>query len=229
MSHWEQNLKVAGLPDVAAAFHSVKTEDMQRLQHSGLPQFPSITLPYAEFHKQNLVLMKFISQNQGVCVRALPKPEGLQQGFTRGYQYGKIGFEECERFLKEKIQEPFDLWDVGLTEWEPNANGFVIISGSKSIRGEIGINLETLSHGQEIPLAIFEIDRRMTGHLANKTSWPLVRDPAAAAVLWRAYRCITFPGGNFQPYCRRGYFEGITTQKGAIKFMDFKTNEAYLD
>ncbi len=207
---------------------SDKDSDMARLSASELPHFEELRLPYSDFLKENNRLMQFLNRHERVTIRALPTPEGRKKGFTRKYEKNwPSAFEECMQFLKPVIKENGEYFTVGLTAYEPNDYGFILISGEKYIRGEIGKSLEDLSHGDETPIVSFVLDRGKTGHLEDKIIWLKREDDSAAKVLLRTLNCIKAPFDNFNPIFLEGYFEGVVTKTG-IKFLDYKINPAYL-
>ena len=230
MSHWEVAMRKAGFVDRADGLHSEKLKDMLRLRESGLPQFAFLDIPYTDFLRDSSLVGDFIRRYGGICVRALPNNEGAKRGFTRAYKMGYLSLEECSRFLHDKIVNNRELWDISLTEWAPNKAGFVIISGERHVLGEIGRSLEDLSHGKEEPLARFTIDCSLVGHVIDKTIWEAKGRHKShyQKLLWNAFQYICIPGGNFDPYCLRGYFEGAVIQDGRVKFLDYKVNEIYL-
>jgi hypothetical protein len=229
MSDWIVSLRQAGQPAIAKRLSTNKIEDLEKLRKSGLPQFRWFDTSYQQFNGNNLGLLRFFAEHQGVCVRALPNTEGLQRDFTRKYKFGFLSFEDCLKFLRANIQEPADLWEVSLSEWEPHEYGFILQSGARFVRGEIGLQLDDLSHGKEVPLASFEFDRAGLGYISDKTKWLTCRNLDAKCSLWRAFSYIRAPWDNFDPICLGGYFEGvITKRRGEIKFIDYKTNLAYL-
>ncbi|OGJ20410.1 hypothetical protein A3K73_00155 [Candidatus Pacearchaeota archaeon RBG_13_36_9] len=207
-------------------FDSDKKEDMLRLKKYELPQFHYLELPYSEFSEDNPKLKDFFSRYKGVCIRAIPNQGGKIKGFTRKYKMGRLSYKKCRKFLDGVIRENVKDYDIVMNDWEPNIYGFVLISGPRHVFGEIGKNLETLSHGDETPLATFDIDRRKIGHLENKITWLNKEDEEAAKYLLKALNHIKAPWDNFDPVFLRGYFEGVVTKTG-IKFLDYKTNQAY--
>jgi hypothetical protein len=205
-----------------------KREDMERLRNSGLPQFDSFDLPYSEFTKDNKELMMFIRKNERVTIRALPKESGKAKGFTREYEIGwPCSYDSCRGFLNEVIAGNVDDYDVGMTSWEYNHYGFVLISSPKFVFGELGKRLDNLSHGLEVPLASFVVDRSGVGHLEDKTRWIKARNKKSASKLLEALKHIKEPSDNFNPSFLEGYFEGVITKSG-VKFLDYKVNQAYL-
>lgn len=211
-------------------FHTEKKEDLQRLEEArdALPQFHSITLPYSEFKRSNERLMEFISKYKGFCVRALPNERGKERGFARRNKRGYLSFEECKKFLSEIIQKNKEDYDVGISDWEPSKFGFILISGTRNIYGEIGNDLEALSHGTEEVLASFAIDKAKIGHLENKTTWGIEKNKEAKKYLLKALSYIKAPFDNFNPIFLPGYFEGTILESGDVRFLDYKINKAYL-
>ncbi len=205
-----------------------KREDMARLRNSTLPQFDSFDLPYSEFNKNNRELIKFLRKNEKVTIRALPNERGKVKGFTRKYEIGHpSSFESCMEFLKGVVKEDVDDYDVGMTNWEYNHYGFVLISTPRFVFGELGRRLDNLSHGLEIPLASFVIDKAKVGHLEDKTYWMQARNRKAVSLLLNAQKFIREPFDKFNPLFLEGYFEGVITKSGP-RFLDYKVNPSYL-
>ena len=210
------------------ALDTKKREDMARLRNCRLPQFDSFDLPYSEFSKDNEELMEFIKKNRRVTIRALPNESGKAKGFTRQYRIGwPCNYHSCKGFLNEIISWNVNDYDVGMTAWEHNHYGFVLISAPRFVFGELGKKLVDLSHGLEIPLASFVVDRSRVGHLEDKTRWIGARSRKSASQLLEALKYIKEPSDNFNPSFIEGYFEGVVTKSG-VKFLDYKVNPAYL-
>lgn len=226
MSDISKLAKEKGIASIADKV-TLKQEKMRILMQSGLPQYDCRILPYSEFNSSNSELMQFfeahLAQGEGFCVRALPTEEGIKTGFTRKFKYGFLTFQDCTEFLKEKVKD-ISLYDVGLTSWVPSDYGMVIIAGMEAgrcILGEIGKKVDDLTAGRETPLAGFTIDRRVVGHLEDKTNWHICNEEAARDFLWGALRENVCLGDSFNPFVRYGYFEAVVTKEHKTKFIDY--------
>jgi hypothetical protein len=209
------------------SFEINKRQDMSRLRNSELPQLDSFDIPYTEFRKDNEALKKFLKRHRRITIRALPNGKGRQKGFTRKYEKDwSSSFRSCMKFLKAIVKGNVEDYDVGITAWEPNDYGFILISGERYIRAEIAQDVEKLSHGAETPLSSLVLDRAKVGHLEDKITW-LIREEESAKVLLKAIQAIKAPFDSFDPIFLEGYFEGVVT-KTKTYFLDYKTNPAYL-
>ena len=221
-------VRARGTPASLEEFESDKDSDMARLSASELPHFEEFRLPYHDFIRENNRLMQFLSKHERVTIRALPTPEGRKKGFTRKYEKNwPSAFEKCMQFLEPVVKGNEEYFTVGLTAYEPNEYGFVLIPGERYIRAEIAHDVEKLSHGEEDPLVSLVIDKAKIGHLEDKITWLKKEDPEAAKALLEALNCIQAPFDSFDPIFLEGYFEGVITKTG-IKFIDYKTNQSYL-
>jgi len=208
-------------------FKTSKKQDMSRLRSLELPQFDSFDVPYTEFRKDSKTLMKFLKKHRRITIRALPTPSGDKKGFTREYENNwPSSFRSCMQFLGKIIKGNIKDYDVGISAWEPNDYGFILISGERYIRAEIARNVENLSHGEESPISSFVLDRAKVGHLEDKIIW-LIKEGESATILLKALRAIKAPFDSFNSIFLEGYFEGVVTKTG-IRFLDYKSNPAYL-
>jgi len=225
MSNWETALRRDGEGELADKVHTEKSEDMIRLQQSGLPQFDYLEIPYADFTENNRQLIEFISkyiqQGKGFCIRALPTEEGRKRELTREPTKGYLNYESMENFLEKVIRGDENLWTIGLSDWEPNEYGGIIVIKNFSARGEITRELDRLTAGKENPLAGFKFDGEF-----GRAKWYIEKEESAKEELWRAFQIV----GENPRTNRKGYFEFIVTEKsGEIKFLDYKINETYLN
>ena len=83
MSDWEKQVRAIGLSDYADSIHTNKTEDLQNLANSKLPQSNWISVPYTKFNKRNKELTSFLNKyiqlGEGFVVRLIPTPEGIKK------------------------------------------------------------------------------------------------------------------------------------------------------
>lgn len=135
MSHWEVAARKRGFVEYADAVHTEKLEDLRRLRFSGLPQFDLFQCTYLDFNRGNEELMEFIEKylelGQGFCVRALPTEEGASRGLTRKHKLGFMDFKFMKCSLAGYIQRDRELFDVGLSNWEPAEYGGIFIEKRK--------------------------------------------------------------------------------------------------
>ncbi|MFC1682052.1 hypothetical protein ACFL0X_00355 [Nanoarchaeota archaeon] len=223
ISDWVIEMENKGLGSLAKAFHSEKVEDQKRLRKSGLPVYADFQTTYAEFNSDNIELTQFLRRYSKVVIRALPNT----RKFPRRYKIGVAGFENCKEFLeREVLPENAGLYRVLLSEWQPDKRSGIIISRLDSVIAEVSdAGLDAFSHGAE-PTAGCLIDFWKVGHRENKTTWRGKENERS--LILRALDAIELSRDSFNPYYRRGYFEFLETQKGELKFLDYKINKAYL-
>jgi hypothetical protein len=230
MSDFAKAARAAGVECIATDGVSHKQDKLRQLfAIKSLPQFPGMVVSYTDFLEHSSEVREFFSRYpQGLCVRALPTHEGIRNGLVRRFEYGAhIDQKECLDFLARttKGNDP-SLYDVGLTTWEPQPYGFVIIAGMNNgrfVRGEIAGTLDGLCEGSEYPLASFTTDFAKVGHLEDKTCWNVEENLDAKRWLWYTARQFIMAGDSFQPHVWSGYFEGVITESGP-KFLDCDSN-----
>ena len=221
ISQWRIEMEKAGLAETSKSFFSDKRKDYEGLKQSGLPVFDDFVVPFEQFEEGNEKLKRFLSQHEGFVVRAIPKMEGL----PRRYKIGVHNFSDCQNFLHEIQRKDRSKYLVFLTEYEPTDWGGIIISRPQNIFIEVSEDgLDKLSHGQVIPIGEYL-------ELCDYDHFKKIENNASTSgrVMWSALEHLIkdSPTAGI-PNLMKGYFEFVRTQRGKIKFLDYKTNEAYL-
>ncbi|MBR9701677.1 hypothetical protein GOV13_02020 [Candidatus Pacearchaeota archaeon] len=240
MSDWERK----GWDNICFETNDMRTyklESMERLRKSGLPQYDWFECSYEEFKGENLELVNFIDKyldrGEGFCVRALPTKEGGIKGFVRKPRLGFMDFGLMKDFLESKIKDNDEFYRVGLSNWEPSNYGGTIISDSNDAIIEINPEekggLRTLSAGKgNFSLGEFKHWGRNARNF--KRMHYSTKDIHERKIMWKALQFLrkdlpsdsdTFPNISFIS----GFFDFVVTgEKDNIRFLDYKTNEAYL-
>jgi len=230
MSDWEAEMRKRGFESLAEKIHTERIEDMVRLGESGLPQYDFLTLPYMQFKKDNNELTQFIEkyqeQKQGFCIRALPTKEGMREGLTRKFKFDYMDYQDMKDFLKENIKEPYSSWNVGLTNWEPNSyGGIIILNENQTIiemaREEEG-GVRATGYGEVIPVRGERGFVRGTYYHGLRYNTTNIKE---RQILWKALQEVM----KNPKTCEGGYFEFVVTERNnKIMFIDYKINPLYL-
>jgi len=209
---------------------SDKEEDIRKLESLGLPIETSYSCPYGAFDNSNELLARFMANKNLFCVRAIPIKS--KKDLPRKPKLGLRNFEECRSFLEEAVRGHEEEYSVLISEFSAQIYGGIIISSMPIIRGEIGKSLVELSHSRENAIVGFELNKMLIGHMNDKISWRLDEKnkdvKKAQDYLIRALMHLRIGDDSFDPFFLRGYFEFVVKEKGDIKFVDYKDNEAYL-
>lgn len=225
ISDWIIVARQRGLESITR-FHTTKSEDYERLKNSGLPIFDDIEVPYSQFTPNNEELTAFFTKYPGFCVRALPNTKDLPRKFKLGIK----SFEEAQEFLREKIAQGKEAqYRILANEYgqeEPTTRSGIIISKGEHALVEIAdIGLVELSHG--------DVDKTFIGEFTNhyKGSHRSMRynteDPEKRNLIWKALQFIRVNSSDIR--FKKGYFEFVITDDNRIFFLDYKTNDAYLN
>lgn len=239
MSDFIRVMNSLNLKKSARFWHTGKLRDMRRLKNSGLPTYEEYSCTYLQFNPNNPDLKNYLQKYEGFCVRAIPTAQGLKKGLTRKPKFPVFDFQECRDFLEQVISsENQELYDILLTEWQPQIYGGVLRNGfergravcgttkGRFIEGEIAEGLDKLTAGETETKAYFFIDRANLGRFQDIAEW-IVREEAAKNALWKAFE-HTYSEDEGSHSILPGYLEFVVTQKGDVKFLDFKKNPAYL-
>lgn len=228
ISDWIIALEKAGFKEEAAALHSDKLQDYKRLKESGLPTFEDLILPFHEFKEGNASLEGFLRKHDNFVVRAIPNTRNL----PRRYKIGVKTFVEFQEFLLENINSgDEEKYQIFITEFEPQNMAGAVISRGEDVLIEIARgNLDAFSHGQTNPIACGHF--AFHGYNHYKSMQYTTNTPHLNKLLWNVLQCLRtdtriedfIPEIDFM----RGYFEFVITEKGSIKFLDYKLNDAYL-
>lgn len=231
MSDWEKNIrKERGYKNLADRIHTSKVEDMERLKNSGLPQYDFIKIPYLEFNKRNKTLMNFITKcsrlDYGFCIRALPNENGIKLGFTRKFKLGNMNYSDLKQFLYREVKEPFNVWDVGLSNWKSQIYGGTIILNERYAIVEMAKEEDggviAVTSGEVIPII-----GRQNFTEGGSHSFGLkytTEDETERSIILKALRCVKENPKTMS----RGYFEFVVSEDEKIFFLDYKINLEYL-
>jgi hypothetical protein len=217
-------LKEKGLENLACGLHTTKLEDYERLKNSGLPVYADISFKATDFSLDNKKLASFLSKYKEVTIRALPKTPDL----PRRYKICAKNYKECMDFLEQEVPEnKKEDYKILLTEYQPsNSSGIIILRKDTAIVEIAEAGLDAFSHDEALcHTGIFGISEY---HKFRKIK---IKSPKKGRIknkiknaMYASLNCIT----KAQLPQAEGYFEFLITQKQEIKFLDYKTSQAYL-